>query len=592
MVRRRRGRRDRRHPAPREHGRLARRERVRQLPGRAASAARRSRSRSTPYLTDPAHGDDPQRARTRTPGATSTTTTRPAPAEEVDPRRSPRRASRSRASTARTTVGNCDAAHLCSWDAGVASSWDTNREQNAVQVFWYVNRFHDHLAAAADRLRRRVRDFEGARRARRCRPTTARHRRRRLPDGGAPQQREHGHAARRPAAGDADVPVREPAAPSVAVPRRQRRRRRLDRLPRVHARPLEPPDHRRDRRGRARLAAGRGDGRGLERLVRQGLRSSSENPAPDTAADGEIDMGAYVDAPAAHDPDRRRSTAASARPPRGARARRRPAPAATRSATSAAIDGEPPTSHADGEIWGETLWDLRKLLGSRRRRRRSSPAACACRRRSPRSSSSATRSSRPTRPLFGGIHVNTLWGVFAQPRHGLRRLDRGLGPTRGRSRRFDPPPAGGAPPRPRAGRRRDAAGGARERRRPVRVSRAPDRDRGPLARPRARAFTVGCSSACRATATMTVSRVRAVAGLGRPPRGSPASPPARLPGAAAFALTFGLATMRRRPRQRSARITSAVTVTVAVRDSRGQTRSVAPPGRSGPRARGPRAADA
>jgi extracellular elastinolytic metalloproteinase len=36
----------------------------------------------------------------------------------------------------------------CSWDFGQANSWQTNRGQNGAQVFYFVNRFHDHLATA------------------------------------------------------------------------------------------------------------------------------------------------------------------------------------------------------------------------------------------------------------------------------------------------------------------------------------------------------------------------------------------------------------------------------------------------------------
>ena len=61
-----------------------------------------------------------------------------------------------------TTNSPCDAAFPCSWDSTLIPgagfdddfnivappSWDTNRKQNAVQVFFYTNNFHDHLAAA------------------------------------------------------------------------------------------------------------------------------------------------------------------------------------------------------------------------------------------------------------------------------------------------------------------------------------------------------------------------------------------------------------------------------------------------------------
>ncbi len=44
------------------------------------------------------------------------------------------------------TGTGCDAAHQCSWSGG--TSWNTNRAQNATQAFYFANRFHDHLASA------------------------------------------------------------------------------------------------------------------------------------------------------------------------------------------------------------------------------------------------------------------------------------------------------------------------------------------------------------------------------------------------------------------------------------------------------------
>jgi extracellular elastinolytic metalloproteinase len=35
---------------------------------------------------------------------------------------------------------------LCTWDSSVPGSWRANREQDAVQAFYLVNTFHDHLA--------------------------------------------------------------------------------------------------------------------------------------------------------------------------------------------------------------------------------------------------------------------------------------------------------------------------------------------------------------------------------------------------------------------------------------------------------------
>ena len=42
----------------------------------------------------------------------------------------------------------CDATHGCTWDPAVAGSWKENRKQDGTQAFYFVSRFHDHLLAA------------------------------------------------------------------------------------------------------------------------------------------------------------------------------------------------------------------------------------------------------------------------------------------------------------------------------------------------------------------------------------------------------------------------------------------------------------
>ncbi|GLZ30992.1 hypothetical protein Lesp02_31810 [Lentzea sp. NBRC 105346] len=47
-----------------------------------------------------------------------------------------------------TKVGSpCSAAYRCTWDPKTDGSWKVNREQNAVQVLSYIGTFHDHLAS-------------------------------------------------------------------------------------------------------------------------------------------------------------------------------------------------------------------------------------------------------------------------------------------------------------------------------------------------------------------------------------------------------------------------------------------------------------
>ncbi len=45
-------------------------------------------------------------------------------------------------------VSFCDNPYPCSWDPDTPFSWQTNRKQNGTQVFFFVNKWHDHLAEA------------------------------------------------------------------------------------------------------------------------------------------------------------------------------------------------------------------------------------------------------------------------------------------------------------------------------------------------------------------------------------------------------------------------------------------------------------
>ncbi|MFL5846962.1 MAG: M36 family metallopeptidase [Solirubrobacteraceae bacterium] len=69
----------------------------------------------------------------------------PASGEEVDPQS----AYTLDTTWAHNTSGGCGlTGPLCSWDSALADSWQANREQNAVQAFWFVNQYRDHLATA------------------------------------------------------------------------------------------------------------------------------------------------------------------------------------------------------------------------------------------------------------------------------------------------------------------------------------------------------------------------------------------------------------------------------------------------------------
>ena len=179
------------------------------------------------------------------------------------------------------------------------------------------------------------------------------------------------------------------------------------------------------------MGEGWSDWYAMDYLVEPGL-------VTDTAADGEVAVGEYV--------DRTTPTSASARnaldcpvgsaAPRLPGHRSPPAPAASRSATWAASASTDATRrprfevHDDGEIWAETLWDLRTALGARDRAQPRSRRRCACRPPNPSSSTSATRSCSPT-GVDGGAHRTAIWQVFANRGMGYGARTTGPSATRG-----------------------------------------------------------------------------------------------------------------------------------------------------------------
>ncbi|GAA2607320.1 hypothetical protein Adu01nite_16430 [Paractinoplanes durhamensis] len=54
----------------------------------------------------------------------------------------------------------CSAQRQCSWNPAVPNSWQVNRAQNATQLFAYLNTWHDHLNAAPIGFTRQAGNFE------------------------------------------------------------------------------------------------------------------------------------------------------------------------------------------------------------------------------------------------------------------------------------------------------------------------------------------------------------------------------------------------------------------------------------------------
>jgi len=55
----------------------------------------------------------------------------------------------------------CTTRYPCSWDPNTRNSWRVNARQNAVQVFWFINKFHDHLADSPIGFTAAAGNFEG-----------------------------------------------------------------------------------------------------------------------------------------------------------------------------------------------------------------------------------------------------------------------------------------------------------------------------------------------------------------------------------------------------------------------------------------------
>jgi len=60
----------------------------------------------------------------------------------------------------KTVGGRCSAAFKCSWDPKTANSWQTNRAQNAVQMYYFLGTWHDHLQAKPIGFTRSAGNFE------------------------------------------------------------------------------------------------------------------------------------------------------------------------------------------------------------------------------------------------------------------------------------------------------------------------------------------------------------------------------------------------------------------------------------------------
>ncbi|WP_030439492.1 M36 family metallopeptidase [Actinoplanes subtropicus] len=259
-----------------------------------------------------------------------------------------------------TVGGRCSAAFKCSWDPKTANSWQANRAQNAVQMYYFLGTWHDHLAARPIGFTRTAGNFEAV-------------------DGDAVQGQSDDGANTANGLPDAN---HVDNANMNTMP---------DGIPPVMQMYLFLPDARFiagnsgddssvvfheythglsnrlvvDANGNSTLGSAQprsmgeawSDWYALDYLVDTGLEK-------DTAKVGDVMVGKYVDG--------------------GGTIRTEPldctvgAPATVCPGTAAAgpggytygdfglISARGTEVHADGEIWGQTLWDLRRAIGSKK----------------------------------------------------------------------------------------------------------------------------------------------------------------------------------------------------------------------------------
>ncbi|WP_222854013.1 M36 family metallopeptidase [Fodinicola acaciae] len=260
----------------------------------------------------------------------------------------------------------CSASYPCTWDPNVPNSWRTNVNQGATQVMYYLGKYHDHLEAAPIGFTRAAGNFEAV-------------------DDDAVQAQVFDGAA---TAGGSMPDAAHINNANFGTPpdgQKPTMQMYLFRLPGNPADPFIPSFggdesdvvyHEYTHGLSHRLVV---DANGLSHIGSQQSGSMGEAWSDwyamdflvddkfikDTAAPGEVRVGNYVGA----GKDRIRTQpldcpVGSTSPlcpgsPRGA------GPGGYTFGDFGLISSRGAEVHADGEIWGETLWDLRTAIGSR-----------------------------------------------------------------------------------------------------------------------------------------------------------------------------------------------------------------------------------
>jgi len=337
----------------------------------------------------------------------------------------------------------CDAGHGCTWDPAVTASWRDNRKQDGTQAFYFVNTWHDHLLAPPISFTPAAGNFELAGGD----PVVVNtldgaNTNRGMPDGNHVDNANMGtppdgfpplmqmYLFHAPGATDAQ----DPFVPTSSA----------DESDIIYHEYTHGLSNRLvvDANGNSGLTGGQSNAMGeawsdwyaFDYLVDQGL-------TPDTSADGEVLVGDYVshgahlirfqpldcpvDSPAAN------------------------CTGGQNTGTGGFTYGDyghvffAPEVHADGEIWGETLWDLRSALGSSvtesivTRGMELSPV-------SPSFLDMRNSILQADLVAYGGSHQDAIWQVFAHRGMGWYAGSFGNGDNHP-AEDFSLPPAPGTP---------------------------------------------------------------------------------------------------------------------------------------------------
>ena len=329
---------------------------------------------------------------------------------------------------------NCSVQYVCSWRSQFPQgsfSWQTNRPQNAAQVFYYVNKFHDHLLSDPIGFTEAAGNFQHANSSGqgigndeiRTEPLDGANTL--CCVGGQPvglPNNTHVNNANFFTPPDGNRPrmqmflfhySQNPADPFVAA-------NGGDEADVVYHEFTHGLSNRLviDANGNSTLGGGQAGAMGeawsdwyaYDFLVDDGW-------VTDTPADGDLRVGDYV----GHGLDLIRTQpldcpvgSASPKCQGGTRPGRTAGPGGYTYGDYGHIrTGSVPEVHADGEIWGETLWDLRGALGSNvteglvTRAMELSPA-------NPSMLDERNAILEADLVNFGGSHHDTIWQVFAQ----------------------------------------------------------------------------------------------------------------------------------------------------------------------------------